>query len=132
MEKAEAFENNEQLSSISDCSASPTIISNNLSTSSNSNTPSPSPQMPRPIHYSRLSHPPDNLCRSITPDMPLPGMHEYYLTSVSTTPQRMNPELEDLADSIPYAIPPLFPENVIENNEDIFFIRGSTIPARSG
>ena len=52
--------------------------------------------------------------------MPPPGTFEYYLTSVPTTPQRMTPELKNMADSIPYApfLPP--PECGIENNEGMF------------
>ena len=85
--------------------------------------------MPKPIRYSRLSHPPENLSQSITPNLPLPGMLEYYLASVPTTPQRMTPELDNMADSIPYA-PPLPPSECgIENNEGIFSFDDLPSPA---
>ena len=70
MEKAEAFEKNEQLSYISNCPPSPISDLDDLPASSDSDSPGPSLQMPRPI---RLSHPPENLSRSITPDLPPPG-----------------------------------------------------------
>ena len=47
---------------------------------------------------------------------------------VPTTSQITNPELEDLADSIPYAPPLPFPENVIANNENIFLFED--LPSR--
>ena len=120
MEKAEAFEKNEQLSYISDLSTSPIDNLDDLLSSSDSDSPDTSTRMSIPIRYSRLSHPPENLSRSITPDLPPPGTFEYYLASVPTTPQRMTPELENMADSIPYApsLPP--PECGIENNEGMF------------
>ena len=61
IEKAETFEKNEQLSYISDRSAFPSHVLDDLPTSSDSDSPGPSLQMPRPICYSRLSHPPENL-----------------------------------------------------------------------
>ena len=118
MEKAEAFEKNEQLSYISDDSTSPT---NNVDdASSDSDSLDTSLRMPRPIRYSRLSNPPENLSRIITPDLPPPGTLEYYLASVPATPQRITPELNDIANFIPYA--PLFPSSKhdIENNEGVF------------
>lgn len=72
MEKAEAFEKNEQLSYISNCPPSPISDLDDLPASSDSDSPGPSLRMPRPIRYSRLSHPPENLSRSLTPDLPLP------------------------------------------------------------
>lgn len=116
MKTVEAFEKNEQLNSVSDRSASPTIILDDSSTLSNSDIPSPFLQMPRPIRYSQLSHPPENLSQSITPNLPLPGTLEYYLASIPTTSQRITPEPEDLANAIPYA-PLLF----FANDEETFF-----------
>lgn len=112
METAEAFEKSDN---VSNRSASLTIILDESSTSSDSEIPGPSFRMPRPICYSQLPHPPENLSRSITPDLPPPGTLEYYLASVPTTPQRMTPESEELADEIPYAPPFSF-----ANDEDIF------------
>ena len=120
MEKARAFEKNEQLSYISDFSTSPTDNLDNLLSSSDSDSPDTSLRMPIPIRYSRLSHPPENLSRSITPDLPPPGTFEYYLASVPTTPQRMTPELQNMADSIPYTPPLPPPECGIDNNEGMF------------
>lgn len=77
-------------------------------------------RMPRPIRYSRLSNPAENLSRSITPDLPPPGTLEYYLASVPTTPQRMTPELDDMANFIPYAPPLPTSKSDIENNEGVF------------
>ena len=132
MEKAESFKNNKLLSSISDCFTSPTIVSDDSSTSSDSDIPGPALRMPRPIRYSRLSHPPENLSRSTTPDLPPPGTLEYYLASVITNPQRMTPELEDLPDSVPYASPLPFAENTIENNEDHFSFEDLPLPPNQG
>ena len=66
IKKAEPFEKNEQLSYISDSSASPTYILDDLPTSSDSDSPSPSFQMPRPTRHSRLSHPLENLSGHLT------------------------------------------------------------------
>ena len=120
MENAEAFEKNEPLSYISDFSTSPTDDLDDLLSLSDSDSPDTSLRMPIPIRYSRLSHPPENLSRSITPDLPPPRTFEYYLVSVPTTPQRMTPKLENIADSIPYSPPLLPPECGIENNEGMF------------
>lgn len=129
MEKAEAFEKNEQLSYISNRSTSPTNDLDALPASCDSYSPVSSLQMPQPIRYSRLSHPPENLSRSITPNLPPPGTLEYYLASVPTTPQRMTPELENMADPIPYA-PPLPPSECgILNNESIFAFDNLPSPA---
>lgn len=120
MEKAEAFEKNEQLSYISNCPPSPISNLDDLAASSNSDLPDPSLQMPRPIHYSQLSDLPEKLSWNITPDLPPSGTLEYYLASVCTTLQRMTPELKNMADSIPYASFLPFSESGTENNEGIF------------
>ena len=73
--------------------------------------------MLRSIRYSRLSHPLENLSRSITPALTIPGTLDYYLASVPATPQRMIPEPNGLTDSTPYA-PPLSSANNIINNSD--------------
>ena len=120
IEKAEAFEKNEQLSYISDDSTS--VINNvdDIFSSNDSDSLDTSLRMPRPIRYSWLSNPPENLSRSITPDLPPPGTLEYYLASVPTTPQRMTPELDDMANFIPYAPPLPISKSDIENNEGVF------------
>ena len=118
VEKTEAFEKNEQLSYISDDSTSST---NNMDdASSDSDSLDTSLRMPRPIRYSWLSNLPENLSRSITPDLLPPGILEYYLASVPITPQRITPELNDIANFIPYAPPFLSSKNDIENNEGVF------------
>ena len=120
MEKADEFEENAQSRRILDHSIFPTIIINDSSSSNNSDMRGFSAQMPRPIYYFQLSYPPENLSRSITPDLPLPGTLDYYLASVPTTPQRMTPELEDLADSTSYAPPLSSVEDDRDSNEDVF------------
>ena len=118
MEKAKAFEKNEQLSYISDNSTSP--INNVDDALSDSDSLDTSLRIPRPIRYSRLSNPLENLSRSITPDLPPPGTLEYYLASVPATPQRITPELNDIANFIPYTPPFPSSKNDIENNEGVF------------
>ena len=127
MEKAEAFEDNSQSRRISDNSISSTIIVDDSSSSDDSDIPGSSIRMPRSIYYSQLSHPPENLSRSITPDLPLPGTLDYYLASVPTTPQRMTPE-PDLTDSIPYALPLLSTEDNEDSNEDILLLENVAPP----
>lgn len=121
MEKAEAFEKNEQPSYISDSDVSLANPLDDLLSSSDSDSSDNSLRMPIPTRYSCLSYPPDNLSRSITPDLPPPGILEYYLASVPTTPQRMTPEMENIADLIPYTPPLPSSKCGIEDNNNLSF-----------
>lgn len=76
--------------------------------------------MPKLICYFQLSHLPKNLSQSIITDLPLPGMLKYYLASVSTIPQKMTSELENIRDSVQYTLLLLIFENNIWNNRGIF------------
>lgn len=119
---------NEQLSYIFNYPSSPSNNLDNLLTSCDSDSSSLSLQMPRPIRYSWLLYLPENLSQSIIPDLPSLGTFKYYLASVSTTFQKMMPELENIADSIPYAPLHPFSESGIENNEDIFLFNNLLSP----
>ena len=133
MEKAEAFEKNEQLSYISDSHISLINHLDDLLSSGDSDLSDNSLRMPIPTRYSRLSHPPDNLSRSITPDLPPPGTLEYYLASVPTTSQRMSPDIENMANIIPYAPPLPHSEHGIEDNNNLSFSNNNQpFPADQG
>ena len=71
--------------------------------------------MPKLICYSQLLDSPQNLSQSITTDLLLLKMLEYYLVSISTTPQKMTPEPKDWAEEILYAFLLFF-----ANDENIF------------
>lgn len=127
MENAEAFEVSSQLKRTSDNSISSTIVVDEFSSSDESDISGFSISMPRPICYSQLSHPPENLLRSITPDLSLPGTLDYYLASVPTTPQRMTPE-PDLTESILYISPLLSVEDNADSHEDIYLLEDEALP----